>query len=53
MMETPLIKETASQFKEILESISSVSAQIQEIAATTEHIGSEFSRSFQKSRRGI
>lgn len=37
-----LTKETAIQFKEILGSISSVVAQIQEISATTEHLGSEF-----------
>ena len=38
-----LIQDTAVQFKEILEAISNVSAQIQVIAATTEHIGSGFS----------
>ena len=38
-----MIQDTAVQFKEILEAISNVSAQIQVIAATTEHIGSGFS----------
>lgn len=38
-----LTKETAVQFKEILESISDVSGQIQEIAATTEQLSSGFS----------
>ncbi|AZV44964.1 methyl-accepting chemotaxis protein [Peribacillus asahii] len=37
-----LTKETAVQFKEILDSISSVSTQIQQIAATTEHLGTSF-----------
>ena len=37
-----LTKETAVQFRGILDSISSVSTQIQQIAATTEHLGTSF-----------
>lgn len=43
-----LTRETAVQFKEILESISSVSGQVQEIAATTEQLGSGFNLVSQK-----